>query len=51
MRTRRENDDMAMAPQQLGIGIVRRFTRPGVDPYDTVAFDKTGKTRVFASHR
>ena len=22
-----------------------------VDPYETIAFDKTGKTRVFASHR
>jgi hypothetical protein len=22
-----------------------------VDPYDTIAFDKTGKTRVFATHR
>ena len=22
-----------------------------VDPYDVLAFDKTGKTRVFASHR
>jgi ribonucleoside-diphosphate reductase alpha chain len=40
MWTRRENDDMAMAPQQLGIGIVRRFTRPGVDPYDTVEWER-----------
>src|SRR6476620_7064704 len=40
MRTRRENDDMAMAPQQLGIGITRRFTRPGVDPYDTVEWER-----------
>jgi ribonucleoside-diphosphate reductase alpha chain len=40
MRTRRENDDMATAPQQLGIGIVRRFTRPGVDPYDTVEWER-----------
>jgi ribonucleoside-diphosphate reductase alpha chain len=40
MRTRRENDDMAMAPQQLGIGIARRFTRPGVDPYDTVEWER-----------
>jgi ribonucleoside-diphosphate reductase alpha chain len=31
---------MAMAPQQLGIGIVRRFTRPGVDPYDTVEWER-----------
>jgi len=22
-----------------------------VDPYDTIAFDKTGKTQVFATHR
>ncbi len=31
---------MAMAPQQLGIGIQRRFTRPGVDPYDTVEWER-----------
>ena len=31
---------MAMAPQQLGIGISRRFTRPGVDPYDTVEWER-----------
>jgi len=31
---------MAMAPQQLGIGIERRFTRPGVDPYDTVEWER-----------
>jgi len=31
---------MAMAPQQLGIGIDRRFTRPGVDPYDTVEWER-----------
>ena len=31
---------MAMAPQQLGIGIRRRFTRPGVDPYDTVEWER-----------
>ena len=31
---------MAMAPQQLGIGITRRFTRPGVDPYDTVEWER-----------
>ncbi|HVJ95905.1 MAG TPA: vitamin B12-dependent ribonucleotide reductase, partial [Acidimicrobiia bacterium] len=30
---------MAMAPQQLGIGIDRHFTRPGVDPYDTVEWE------------
>ncbi|MDQ1383737.1 MAG: ribonucleoside-diphosphate reductase alpha chain, partial [Actinomycetota bacterium] len=31
---------MAMAPEQLGIGINRRFTRPGVDPYDTVEWER-----------
>ncbi|HEY5173325.1 MAG TPA: vitamin B12-dependent ribonucleotide reductase [Acidimicrobiia bacterium] len=31
---------MAMVPQQLGIGIDRRFTRPGVDPYDTVEWER-----------
>jgi ribonucleoside-diphosphate reductase alpha chain len=31
---------MAMAPQQLGIGITRHFTRPGVDPYDTVEWER-----------
>src|SRR5258705_54035 len=31
---------MAIAPQQLGIGIARRFTRPGVDPYDTVEWQR-----------
>ena len=31
---------MAMAPQQLGIGIHRHFTRPGVDPYDTVEWER-----------
>src|SRR4051794_40655559 len=31
---------MAMTPQQLGIGIDRRFTRPGVDPYDTVEWER-----------
>src|SRR2546423_8218782 len=31
---------MAMAPQQLGIGIRRHFTGPGVDPYDTVEWDR-----------
>jgi ribonucleoside-diphosphate reductase alpha chain len=32
--------NMAMAPQQLGIGIRRRFTRPGEDPYDTVEWER-----------
>src|SRR5262245_51017461 len=31
---------MAMAPQQLGIGIRRHFTAPGVDPYDTVEWER-----------
>src|SRR4051794_14711265 len=31
---------MAMAPRQLGIGITRHFTRPGVDPYDTVEWEQ-----------
>ncbi|HET9730182.1 MAG TPA: vitamin B12-dependent ribonucleotide reductase, partial [Acidimicrobiia bacterium] len=30
---------MAMAPQQLGIGIRRHFTQPGIDPYDTVEWE------------
>src|SRR3984893_211157 len=40
MPARREIEDMAIAPQQLGIGINRRFTRPGVDPYDTVEWER-----------
>jgi ribonucleoside-diphosphate reductase alpha chain len=35
-----DGDHMAIAPQQLGIGIARRFTRPGVDPYDTVEWER-----------
>jgi ribonucleoside-diphosphate reductase alpha chain len=31
---------MAMAPEQLGIGIGRHFTRPGTDPYDTVEWER-----------
>jgi ribonucleoside-diphosphate reductase alpha chain len=31
---------MAMAPQQLGIGIRRHFTAPGVDPYDTLEWER-----------
>jgi len=31
---------MAMAPQQLGIGIRRHFTQAGVDPYDTVEWER-----------
>src|SRR5919204_4006008 len=32
--------DMAMAPHQLRIGISRHFTCTGVDPYDTVEWDR-----------
>ena len=35
-----EHTTMAMAPQQLGIGIRRHFTQPGVDPYDTVEWER-----------
>ena len=31
---------MAMAPQQLGIGIGRHFTTPERDPYDTVEWER-----------
>jgi ribonucleoside-diphosphate reductase alpha chain len=31
---------MAMAPEQIGIGIRRYFTRPGVHPYDTVEWER-----------
>src|ERR1700759_2720576 len=31
---------MAMAPQQLGIGIRRQFTTAGVHPYDTVEWER-----------
>src|SRR3954469_24423670 len=31
---------MAMAPQQLGIGIDRHFTKSGVDPYDTLEWER-----------
>jgi len=31
---------MAMAPEQLGIGIRRYFTEPGVHPYDTVQWER-----------
>src|SRR5215471_6829069 len=31
---------MATAPQQLGIGINRLFTEPGVDPYDTLEWER-----------
>ena len=31
---------MAVAPEQLGIGIRRHFTEAGVDPYDTVEWER-----------
>jgi ribonucleoside-diphosphate reductase alpha chain len=31
---------MAIAPEQLGIGISRHFTTPGVHPYDTVVWER-----------
>jgi ribonucleoside-diphosphate reductase alpha chain len=31
---------MAIAPEQIGIGIRRHFTRPGVHPYDTVEWER-----------
>jgi ribonucleoside-diphosphate reductase alpha chain len=31
---------MAKAPQQLEIGIHRHFTQPGVDPYDTLEWER-----------
>ncbi|MEX0665665.1 MAG: vitamin B12-dependent ribonucleotide reductase [Acidimicrobiia bacterium] len=31
---------MAIAPEQIGIGIRRFFTRPGVHPYDTVEWER-----------
>ena len=31
---------MAMAPEQVGIGIRRHFTEPGVHPYDTVEWER-----------
>jgi ribonucleoside-diphosphate reductase alpha chain len=31
---------MAMAPEQIGIGIGRHFTTPGRHPYDTVAWER-----------
>ena len=40
MRPRGKTTTMAMAPQQLGIGIRRHFTEPGTDPYDTVEWER-----------
>src|SRR4051794_33362717 len=39
-RARRGHRRMAMAPQQLGIGIDRHFTKSGTDPYDTVDWER-----------
>src|SRR5207248_6398092 len=37
-QTRRRT--MAMAPERLGIGIRRYFTRPDVHPYDEIAWER-----------
>ena len=39
-RSQRDGTHMAKAPQQLGIGIRRRFTTAGTDPYDTVEWER-----------
>src|SRR5438552_2894307 len=39
-RSQRDGSQMAKAPQQLGIGIRRRFTTAGSDPYDTVEWER-----------
>src|SRR5438128_1072903 len=39
-RSQRDGSHMAKAPQQLGIGIRRRFTTAGSDPYDTVEWER-----------
>ena len=31
---------MALAPEQIGIGIRRHFTAPGVHPYDKVEWER-----------
>ena len=38
--TEGEVDGMAIAPEQLGIGIRRYFTQPGEHPYDSVAWER-----------
>ena len=35
-----EDPPMAMAPEQIGIGIRRYFTQPGTHPYDTVEWER-----------
>src|SRR3954466_15543846 len=39
-RSQRDGSHMAKAPHQLGIGIRRRFTTAGTDPYDTVEWER-----------
>jgi ribonucleoside-diphosphate reductase alpha chain len=39
-KTHEGGTHMAKAPQQLGIGIRRRFTTAGTDPYDTVEWER-----------
>ena len=36
---------MAIAPEQVGIGIGRYFTRPGTHPYDMVEWVRPGRVR------
>src|SRR5215203_4716743 len=31
---------MSLAPERIGIGIQRHFTRPGADPYDSVVWER-----------
>src|SRR3954452_25253575 len=38
--SRRGSTRMALAPQQVGIGIRRHFTEPGVHPYDTLEWER-----------
>src|SRR5262245_66196933 len=39
-RGRRGNRSMAMAPEQMGIGIRRHFTDAGTHPYDTLEWER-----------
>ncbi len=32
---------MALAPEQVGIGIRRFFTKPGQHPYDSIDWEKS----------
>src|SRR3970282_1440666 len=36
----RRTSPMAMAPEQMGIGIRRHFTEPGTHPYDTLEWER-----------